>query len=121
MELVQGAALSTLCSLARGSVPPDIAVRIACDVARGLSAVHELRDASGQPLGVVHQDVTPHNVVVAYDGTAKLLDFGIARMVARDGSRTESVRGKPAYLAPEQLLMERIDRRADIYGLGAVL
>jgi hypothetical protein len=121
MELVQGAALSTLCARAKGGVPVAIALRIASDVARGLTAVHELRDASGELLGVVHQDVTPHNVVVGYDGTTKLLDFGVARMLAHDGSRTESVRGKPAYLAPEQILLDRIDRRADIYGLGAVL
>jgi serine/threonine-protein kinase len=121
MELVQGAALSTLCSRAPGAVPVPIAVRIACDVARGLSAVHDLRDAGGELLGVVHQDVTPHNVVVGYDGTTKLLDFGVARMVSLDGTRTETIRGKPAYLAPEQKVLGRIDARADIYGLGAVL
>ncbi len=121
MELVQGAALSVLCGSSPGGLPLPIAVRIACDVARGLHAVHELRDLDGALLGVVHQDVTPHNVIVDYEGAAKLLDFGVARMVSRDGSRTERVRGKPAYLAPEQVLLERIDRRADIYALGAVL
>jgi serine/threonine-protein kinase len=121
MELVHGATLSTLCARSPVGTPLPVAVRIACDVARGLHAVHELRDASGEALGVVHQDVTPHNVIVDYDGSTKLLDFGVARMVSRDGSRTERVRGKPAYLAPEQILLERIDRRADIYALGAVL
>jgi serine/threonine-protein kinase len=121
MELVPGAALSRICAVAPGAVPLPIAVRIGCDVARGLSAVHDLREPSGELLGVVHQDVTPHNVMVGYDGTTKLLDFGVARMAAFDGSRTESIRGKPAYLAPEQLLLERIDPRTDIYGLGAVL
>jgi serine/threonine-protein kinase len=121
MELVQGATLSTLCASSHGGMPLPIAVRIACDLARALHAVHELRDPEGTLLGVVHQDVTPHNVIVDAAGTAKLLDFGVARMVSRDGSRTERVRGKPAYLAPEQLLLERIDRRADIYALGAVL
>jgi serine/threonine-protein kinase len=120
MELVQGAPLSTICARSTSGLPVPIAVRIVMDIARGLHAVHELRDWDGQPLGVVHQDVTPHNVVVGYDGTTKLLDFGVARMVAHDGSRTERVRGKPSYLAPEQLLLERIDRRADIYALGAV-
>jgi serine/threonine protein kinase len=121
MELVRGAALSTLCAYAPGVVPMPIAVRIACDVARGLSAVHDLRDANGELLRVVHQDVTPHNVIVGYDGVPKLLDFGIARMVAQDGSHTQSIRGKPAYLAPEQVALARVDCRADIYGLGAVL
>jgi eukaryotic-like serine/threonine-protein kinase len=121
MELVRGATLSTLCARSGGGAPLAIAVGIACDVARGLHAVHELRDTDGALLGVVHQDVTPHNVIVDGAGSAKLLDFGVARMVSRDGSRTERVRGKPAYLAPEQLRLERIDRRADIYALGAVL
>jgi serine/threonine protein kinase len=121
MELVPGAALSRICTAAPGSVPLAIAVRIACDVARGLGAVHDLREPNGELLGVVHQDITPHNVLVGYDGTTKLLDFGVARMAAFDGSRTESIRGKPAYLAPEQLFLERIDQRTDIYGLGAVL
>ena len=121
MELVAGASLSKICASAPGTVPFAIAIRIACDVARGLTAVHELREPHGELLGVVHQDVTPHNVIVGYDGTTKLLDFGVARMAAFDGSRTESIRGKPAYLAPEQLLLERIDARTDIYGLGAVL
>jgi serine/threonine-protein kinase len=121
MELVRGATLSMLCARSGGGVPLAIAVGITCDVARGLHAVHELRDPDGALLGVVHQDVTPHNVIVDGAGSAKLLDFGVARMVSRDGSRTERVRGKPAYLAPEQLFLERIDRRADIYALGAVL
>jgi eukaryotic-like serine/threonine-protein kinase len=121
MELVRGATLSTLCARSGGGGPLAIAIGIACDVARGLHAVHELRDPDGALLGVVHQDVTPHNVIVDGAGSAKLLDFGVARMVSRDGSRTERVRGKPAYLAPEQLSLDRIDRRADIYALGAVL
>jgi serine/threonine-protein kinase len=121
MELVQGATLATLCAKSGGGMPLAIAVRLACDLARGLHAVHELCDPNGALLGVVHQDVTPHNVIVDGAGSAKLLDFGVARMVSQDGSRTERVRGKPAYLAPEQLLLERIDRRADIYALGAVL
>jgi serine/threonine protein kinase len=120
MELVPGAALSRICAAASGSVPLAIAIRIVSDVARGLSAVHDLREPSGELLGVVHQDVTPHNVLVGYNGTTKLLDFGVARMAAFDGSRTESIRGKPAYLAPEQLFLERIDQRTDIFGLGAV-
>jgi serine/threonine-protein kinase len=121
MELVRGSTLSTLCARSGGGGPLAIAIGIACDVARGLHAVHELRDPDGTLLGVVHQDVTPHNVIVDGAGSAKLLDFGVARMVSRDGSRTERVRGKPAYLAPEQLSLDRIDRRADIYALGAVL
>jgi hypothetical protein len=78
-------------------------------------------DADGAPLGLVHQDVSPHNVLVGYDGAVKLLDFGVARLGARDASRTDTVRGKPSYLAPEQLRGERVDRRTDVFAAGIVL
>lgn len=120
MELVLGQTLSAL-QKSVGAAPIAVALRIVSDVARGLHAAHELRDADGAPLGVVHQDVTPHNVIVGYDGVSKLLDFGVARVQATDGSRTEHIRGKPAYLAPEQLELGRIDRRTDIFSLGIVL
>jgi hypothetical protein len=119
MELVHGESLANL-QKGAGPVPLAIALRIVSDVARGLHAAHELTDREGKILGLVHQDVTPHNIVVGYGGTCKLLDFGVARMALSDGSRTETVRGKPAYLAPEQLLLERIDRRTDLFALGVV-
>jgi serine/threonine-protein kinase len=121
MELVNGASLAAILRDSTGPVPTAIALRIATEVARGLHAAHELTDAEGRPLGLVHQDVTPQNVMVAYDGTVKLLDFGVARLGAVDASRTETIRGKPSYLAPEQVSMGHIDRRTDVFALGIVV
>lgn len=118
MELLHGAALNKLC--ARESPPLPIALKLLIDISKALHFAHELRDARGAPLDLVHQDVTPHNVMVTYDGVPKLLDFGVARIGAMDASRTDTVRGKPAYLAPEQVLGERLDRRTDVFALGAI-
>lgn len=121
MEFVHGATLASLRERAEGPIPPGIAVRVARDVARGLHAAHEAKDQEGQPLGLVHQDISPQNVMVGYDGCSKLLDFGVARLAAEDASRTDTVRGKPSYLTPEQLAGERLDRRTDVFALGIVL
>jgi serine/threonine-protein kinase len=121
MELVHGATLSSLMRAAAGPLPVPIAARVVADAARGLHAAHEVTDADGVPLGLVHQDVSPQNILVGYDGATKLLDFGVARLGAEDLSRTETVRGKPAYLAPEQLAGEKVDRRTDVFALGIVL
>ncbi|MFP6686105.1 MAG: protein kinase, partial [Polyangiaceae bacterium] len=118
MELLHGATLNKLC--ARESPPLPIALRLLADISKALHFAHELRDARGGPLDLVHQDVTPHNVMVTYDGVPKLLDFGVARIGAMDASRTDTIRGKPAYLAPEQVLGERLDRRTDVFALGAI-
>lgn len=105
-------------------VPPSIALRIAADLCAGLHAAHELTDDVGQPLGLVHRDVSPHNVLVTRDGVAKLIDFGVAK--ARDlATNTEDsmvggLKGKVRYMAPEQALEKDIDRRADIFSVGAV-
>jgi serine/threonine-protein kinase len=118
MELVSGASLSRA---RQGPVPLAIALRIASDVLRGLHAAHELHNVEGMPLGLVHQDVTPQNILVGYDGVTKLLDFGVARLGAIDTSRTDTIRGKPSYLAPEQLEGGGLDRRVDVFALGIVL
>src|SRR5262249_45763833 len=99
------------------------ATRIAADVCEGLHAAHETCDERGRPLHIVHRDVTPQNVFVTYDGAVKLVDFGVA--FARD-RRTETVagtiKGKIAYLAPEQLSVGReLDRRVDVWALGVTL
>lgn len=101
----------------------SLAARIAADVCEGLHAAHELCDERGLPLLVVHRDVTPQNVFVTYDGAVKLVDFGVA--FARD-RLTETVggtiKGKLAYLAPEQLVPgSTIDRRVDVWALGVTL
>jgi serine/threonine-protein kinase len=125
MELVRGRSLNVVLAraLARGRELPDGAVlRILADAAEGLHAAHEATDSEGQPLGVVHRDVSPHNLHVSYDGVTKVLDFGIAAARGKLATtRTNEVQGKFAYLAPEQIDRTRVlDRRVDVWALGVV-
>ncbi len=120
MELLHGASLAQIVAASPERLPLPIAVAVLADLARGLHAAHELVDEVGRPLGLVHQDVSPQNAVVGYDGRTRLVDFGIARLASVDASRTDTVRGKPAYLAPEQLEGRRLDRRTDVFALGVM-
>jgi serine/threonine-protein kinase len=97
-------------------------LRILVDILAGLHHAHELRDYHGNPLGVVHRDVSPHNVFVTYDGQVKLMDFGVAKTIAA-GYRTRpgAIKGKLAYLAPEYFRGGVIDRRADVFAVGVML
>ena len=123
-EYVHGAPLHWLLRSARRNrtrVPLDIAVSIACQVLAGLHAAHGTLDELGTPLDIVHRDVSPQNVMIAVDGTARLLDFGIAKAtraahVTRDGQ----FKGKLAYAAPEQL-RGRATRQSDLYSLSVLL
>ncbi len=125
MEFVEGEGLLGLLRAVfkdRKRVPPPIAVRIALDALAGLHAAHELTGQSGEPLRLVHRDVSPHNLLVGTDGIARITDFGIARAeerlcVTRDGQ----IKGKIAYMAPEQTSGNPVDRRADLWSLGVVL
>ncbi|MBX3274594.1 MAG: protein kinase [Sandaracinaceae bacterium] len=101
---------------------PAIAARLVADACEGLHAAHELRDERGNLLEVVHRDVSPQNLMVGYDGVLRVLDFGVAS--ARDRhyqTSTGEVKGKFAYLAPEQIESQPVDRRADVWALGVVL
>ncbi len=99
----------------------DLLTRIVVDAARGLHAAHEARGADGQPLHVVHRDVSPQNVFVLYDGIAKVMDFGIASAAGREShTTTGEVKGKFAYMSPEQLSGQKVDRRTDVFALGVV-
>jgi serine/threonine-protein kinase len=107
---------------ARVELPLGVAVRIVADAARGLHHAHMACDNEGKPLGVVHRDVTPHNLFLCVDGTTKVLDFGIAKAASQlHQTRTGTIKGKFAYLAPEQIRGESIDRRVDVFALGIVL
>jgi serine/threonine-protein kinase len=102
--------------------PPEIACRVIADAAEGLHAAHELLGDNGEKLGLVHRDVTPHNLFVNYDGSTKVVDFGIAKFRSRTAkTRAGMLKGKVAYMSPEQVAGASVDRRADIFSLGVVL
>jgi serine/threonine protein kinase len=105
-----------------GRIPLAIAVRICSNVAEGLEHAHRATDARGHALGLVHRDVTPSNVIVSFDGVGKILDFGIAKAVAKKG-RTEVgvIKGKIPYMSPEQVQGEALDARSDLFSLGTML
>ncbi|MCC7381645.1 MAG: protein kinase [Deltaproteobacteria bacterium] len=103
-------------------VNPAFTLSVMGEVLRGLAFVHRLKDDQGRALGVVHQDVTPSNILVSFFGEVKITDFGIAYVTSRDGGRRSGVlKGKPRYVAPEVLAGRRVNNRADIYGVGVVL
>ncbi|MBX3219146.1 MAG: serine/threonine protein kinase [Labilithrix sp.] len=125
MEYVEGVSLSVLLRAAklRGTkLPVPVVAAIARDVLEGLHAAHELTDEHGQPLGVVHRDVSPQNILVGVDGIARVVDFGVAKATGRSyQTQTGEIRGKVGYMAPEQMFGEAVDRRTDIYAAGVVL
>ncbi len=125
MEYIEGGAVSTLVSAARRrslKIARPVALRIAIDALRGLHAAHELVGLDGNPLQVVHRDVSPQNILVASDGTVRLTDFGIARALQRlVHTATGSLKGKLRYMSPEQAMNRPVDRRADVFALGIVL
>lgn len=104
------------------AMPPEIACRVIADAAEGLHSAHELLGKNGEKLNLVHRDVTPHNLFVTYDGVTKVVDFGIAKFSSRmSHTRAGTLKGKLAYMSPEQVHGEGIDRRTDIFALGVVL
>lgn len=124
MEYLVGETLASL-SQAAGPLREAAQVRRMCrvlaEVAEGLHAAHELRGDDGEPLGVVHRDVTPRNLFVGYDGMARVVDFGVARAVG-NVHRTETglIKGTLGFVSPEALLGRDVDRRADLWALGVV-
>lgn len=105
-----------------GAMPMGLLLRVACDALEGLHHAHKLRDFDGRPLQVVHRDVTPSNIFVTADGMGKVLDFGIAKAALQDeATRTGMLKGKLAYMAPEQFYPDPIDRRADLWSMGVLL
>ena len=123
MEYVQGEAVSRLIQMSGNApVPPAIVASVMYQVLLGLHAAHEASDERGKPLDIVHRDVSPQNILVGEDGVARVVDFGIAKAARRvhstDGGK---LKGKLGYMAPEQLRLEPLDRRCDVFAAGLVL
>jgi eukaryotic-like serine/threonine-protein kinase len=124
MEYLEGQPLNRILHRLQkgGGIPLALHVKVLSDALAGLHHAHELADYDGTALDVVHRDVTPHNVFVTYDGQVKVVDFGIAKALNSSAeTRTGVLKGKVAYMAPEQARGERVDRRADIFSVGVML
>ncbi len=125
MEYVHGEDVRTLLNAAMrdgGEFPLNLALTIAIGAAAGLHAAHELVDERGVLVGLVHRDVSPSNVLVSYAGGVKLIDFGVAKAAGRQTeTRAGTLKGKLAYMSPEQCAGRPVDRRSDVFALGVVL
>jgi len=122
MEYIDGKNLGEVLSTLKQGLPVDHAVFIISEICKGLDYSHTQRDdKTGEPLSIVHRDISPQNMLVSYQGEVKISDFGISK-AGSEPSLTQSgvIKGKMAYLAPEQAMGERVDHRADIYALGLV-
>ncbi|HVR01001.1 MAG TPA: serine/threonine-protein kinase [Polyangia bacterium] len=125
MELVQGKPLSAIVRKAAkdmNPLTPALSAYIVAQAANGLGYAHNLVDSEGRPLGVVHRDVSPQNILVSFEGAVKVIDFGIVRALGRvSQTNPGGLKGKIEYMSPEQASSEDVDRRADVFALGVVL
>lgn len=125
MEYIEGDTLGTL--LTRGMsdgnpIPPEVAIRIILDVLAGLHAAHEHVDAAGRPIGLVHRDVSPQNILVDVNGVSRIADFGVAHATSRlSSTRSGQLKGKVAYMAPEQARGQTVTPRSDVFAAAIVL
>ncbi len=124
MEWIYGAAFGKIIRRARskGGLPPEFVAKVVSQVAEALHYAHRAKDSNGQPLSIVHRDVSPQNIMISYEGHVKLLDFGIAKAGSHT-TKTQAgvVKGKFSYMSPQQCTGKHIDHRADVFALGVVL
>lgn len=125
MEYVHGLPLSTLIRLASKSsvgFPVPVVTAVMVGLLRGLQAAHDARDETGAPLGIVHRDISPHNVLVGVDGIPRIIDFGVAKATGRlQNTQEGQLKGKVPYMSPEQVTGLPLDRRSDVYSAAVVL
>lgn len=125
MEYVEGdhfGALLRQAARAGERLPVPVVARIVMDALSGLSAAHTLTDGSGEPLEIVHRDISPHNILVGADGVARITDFGVAKAQVRlSSTRDGQFKGKLSYMAPEQAASGQADQRSDLFSMGVVL
>lgn len=125
MEYVEGKSLSQInkkCITKGELIPIPFLVYFISEVANGLNYMHRRTDENGNPLHIIHRDISPQNVMVSYSGTVKIIDFGIAKVSFQAGSTDSGVlKGKFAYMSPEQAHGDAIDQRSDIFSLGIIL
>ncbi|MCE9573337.1 MAG: serine/threonine protein kinase, partial [Deltaproteobacteria bacterium] len=120
MEFVDGIHAGQLV-LHRDRLPPTLIARIGADAAAALAYAHDHKDERGRPQPVVHRDVSPHNLMVSWGGAVKLVDFGIAKALGGDETRPGVVKGKYAYMSPEQAVGRTVGGASDVFSLGLVL
>ncbi len=125
MEYLAGESLSTIiraCRKRKIRIPPELAAGMILQAAEGLHHAHTMTGRDGKSLDIVHRDVSPQNVFALYDGVVKVVDFGIAKAALRSTkTQTGTLKGKYAYMSPEQILSQELDARSDVFSLGVVL
>jgi len=125
MEYLEGESLGHLTS--EGArvgkpLPPGLAAGIISQVCDGLAYAHKFEDENGKPLGIVHRDISPHNIIVLFTGVVKVVDFGIAKAASKmHQTKVGTLKGKLAYMSPEQCVSSEVDARSDVFSLGVVL
>jgi len=126
MEYIHGENLSGVtyaCRQQKRTIPLEHALKLVSQICEGLHYAHSKTDVRGKPLGIVHRDVSPQNILISYEGVVKLVDFGVAKAATRydEDTRAGLIKGKLAYMSPEQIGGEPMDSRSDIFSLGIVL
>jgi serine/threonine-protein kinase len=126
MEYVHGKDLLKIlsqCAKLKRRLPIEAVLFIVAEVASALDHAHQATDLRGQPLGIIHRDVSPSNIIMSYDGNVKIMDFGVAKAKVQSGEKTRVgvLKGKIGYMSPEQVMGKEIDRRSDIFSLGVIL